>query len=60
MAYPAWATRCLSISRSRSLEIRTATVTFEKADLLKLHRDNCMYEWTSAAPIAIGFPNGQS
>jgi len=60
MAYTLWATRCLSISRSCSLETRIATVTFEKADLLEFHRDNCMYEWTSAIPTAIGFPDGQS
>jgi hypothetical protein len=37
-----------------SLTTRTVAVTFIKADLLEFHRDNCMYEWTSAIPIVVG------
>ena len=36
------------------LTTRTVAVTFTKADLLEFHRDNRMYEWTSANPITIG------
>jgi hypothetical protein len=37
-----------------SLTTRTVPVTFAKADLLEYHRDDRMYEWTSAHPIPIG------
>jgi 2'-5' RNA ligase len=30
------------------------SATFRKAALLEFHRDQLMYEWTSATPIAIG------
>ena len=40
-----------------SLTTRTVAVTFAKADLLEFHRDNRMYEWTSATPVAIGRPS---
>jgi 2'-5' RNA ligase superfamily len=35
------------------LTTRTVPVTFAKADFLEFHRDNCMYEWASAAPLYI-------
>jgi 2'-5' RNA ligase len=38
----------------RTLTARSVEVTFAKADLLEIHRDHRMYEWTSATPIAIG------
>jgi 2'-5' RNA ligase len=37
----------------------TVAATFHRASLLEFHRDNRMYEWTSATPIAIG-PEQQS
>ncbi len=33
---------------------RAVNATFRKASLLVFHRDNRMYEWTSATPIPIG------
>jgi 2'-5' RNA ligase len=33
---------------------KTVETTFTRANLLEFHRDNRMYEWTSAAPIVIG------
>ena len=33
---------------------KPVTATFTKADLLVFHRDNKMYEWTSATPISFG------
>jgi hypothetical protein len=36
------------------LTTRDVETTFTKADLLEFHRDNQMYEWTSATPIPIG------
>lgn len=36
-----------------SLTTRTVAVIIAKADLLEFHRDNRIYEWASAEPIAI-------
>jgi 2'-5' RNA ligase len=41
------------------LTTRAVDTTFTKADLLEFHRDNRMYEWTSATPIRIGPTSGQ-
>jgi hypothetical protein len=35
------------------VEAEPVTVTFAKADLLEFHRDQRMYEWTSATPIPL-------
>jgi 2'-5' RNA ligase len=35
------------------VEAEPVTVTFTKADFLEFHRDNRMYEWTSAAPMPL-------
>jgi 2'-5' RNA ligase len=36
------------------VEAEPVTVTFAKADLLEFHRDQRMYEWTSATPVPFG------